>query len=45
MTLIEFVQGPCKENQASLSDGKFFEVAEGILLIEPLDESDKKLYK
>ena len=30
-TLIEFVQGPCKENQMSLIDGKFFEVAEGIL--------------
>jgi len=30
-TLTEFVQGPCPENQLVLIDGKFFEVASGIL--------------
>ena len=36
-TLTEFVQGPCKENQISLIDGKFFEVAEGILGVSLLE--------
>mmetsp|Transcript_30988 Transcript_30988/g.28188 ORF Transcript_30988/g.28188 Transcript_30988/m.28188 type:complete len:143 (+) Transcript_30988:6059-6487(+) len=30
-TLTEFVQGPCAENQLALIDGKFFEVAAGLL--------------
>lgn len=40
-TLIEFVQGPCKENQMSLVDGKFFEVAEGILGLSPKKQEIK----